>query len=101
MDWDALPAWLVDNRFFRQAAVAVLRRQARRQLVELDHQDAVRCQTRILRGLVHKAHATPFGRAHDFPRIHTAADFRRLVPLRPPSALCDLPWESHRRAALT
>ena len=39
---------------------------------------------RILRGLVHRAHTTRFGREHDFRRIRTPADFQRLVPLRTP-----------------
>ncbi len=36
---------------------------------------------------MHKARATPFGRLHDFRRIRTEADFRRLVPLRSPAEL--------------
>jgi hypothetical protein len=60
---------------------ALLRRQARRHLVDLDHQDTGRCQARILRGLVHRAQSTPFGRDHDFRRIRSPDDFRRLVPL--------------------
>jgi hypothetical protein len=98
---DGLPSWLAGNRYFGQAAGAILRCLARRHLVELDHQDAARCQARVLRGLVHKAQATPFGRAHDFSRIRTPADFRRLVPLRPATTPSALPWESHRRALLT
>jgi hypothetical protein len=101
------PPWLFHNRFVQQAAQTVLRRQARQHLVEFDHQDAARCQARLLRGLVHRAHATDFGRAHDFRRIRTAADFRRLVPLRDatqePKDYVSTPEdrETCRRAALT
>jgi hypothetical protein len=58
---------------------------ARRRLAELDHEPLARCQTRTLLGLVHQAHATRFGRDHDFRRIRSARDFRRLVPLRTPA----------------
>jgi hypothetical protein len=44
-------------------------------------------------GLVHQAHTTRFGRAHDFRRIRNPADFRRLVPLRTPAALCEEYWQ--------
>jgi hypothetical protein len=37
-----------------------------------------------LLGLVHQARSTPFGLDHDFLRIRTVADFRRLVPVRSP-----------------
>jgi hypothetical protein len=69
---------------------------ARRRLTALDHLAAVRSQARILRGLVHRARNTRFGREHDFRRIRTAADFRRLVPLRTPQQL----WNEYWRAAL-
>lgn len=48
----------------------------------LDVQPASRCQTRTLLGLIHQGQRTPFGLEHDFCRIRTPADFRRLVPLR-------------------
>jgi hypothetical protein len=66
----------------RCAIDALLRRRARCRLVELDHTDAAPSQARLLRGLVHRARNTRFGRDHDFARIRTPADFRRLVPLR-------------------
>jgi hypothetical protein len=70
------------NRLARRAAAVLLTRRARRLLVDWDHQDSVRTQARILRGLVHRARSTAFGRDHDFQRIRTAEDFRRLVPLQ-------------------
>lgn len=48
----------------------------------MEQQPIERVQARILRGLVHRARHTRFGREHDFDRIRTPADFRRLVPLR-------------------
>jgi hypothetical protein len=77
----AIQNGLAGNRLVRRAVEAMLRSQARQHLVKFDHHNAARCQARILRGLVHKARATAFGRSHDFHRIRTAADFRRLVPL--------------------
>jgi len=78
---EPLQNWLISNRLTRRAAAVALRRHARQLLVEFDRQDPIRSQKRILRGLVHRAHSTPFGRDHDFRRIRTAADFRRLVAL--------------------
>jgi hypothetical protein len=102
---EALHPWLAERRFAQRAAGAVVRRHARRQLVEFDRRDCVRSQSRILRGLVHRARATLFGREHDFQRIRTPADFRRLVPLRiSVESLADsgaADRECHRQAALT
>ena len=78
---EPLQNWLTSNPLTRRAAAVMLRRHARQLLVEFDREDPVRSQTRILRGLVHQAHSTPFGRDHDFRRIRSPADFRRLVPL--------------------
>jgi GH3 auxin-responsive promoter len=73
---------LVDSFCFRQSADAVFRARARCDIARFDRGAAGRCQLRTLLGLVNAARATPFGREHDFRRIRTAADFRRLVPLR-------------------
>lgn len=103
----ALPSWLLNCRFVERAAQTMLRRQARQFLVEFDHQDPARSQAKLLRGMVHKAQASEFGRAHDFRRIRTAADFRRLVPLadatQESSDYVSTPQvrETCRRAALT
>jgi GH3 auxin-responsive promoter len=51
-----------------------------------------RCQARILRGLVHRAQATRFGREHDFRRIRSHDDFRRLVRLRTLAEFCRGYW---------
>ncbi len=63
-------------------ADAVFGVRARWEVARFDRLTAARCQRRILLGLVNAAQATPFGREHDFHRIRTEADFRRLLPLR-------------------
>jgi hypothetical protein len=65
----------------RRLASAIALDRAFRHLVELDHADPARTQMRVLRGLVHRARNTTFGRSHDFARIRTHADYKRLVPL--------------------
>jgi hypothetical protein len=65
----------------RRTAEAVLAAAGRRHLARFDQLAPARCQTRILLGLLHQAQATRFGRDHDFRRIRTLADYRRLVPL--------------------
>lgn len=80
-----LLTWLAETRLARQAVEAYFRGRCRRHLARLDQESAARAQSRTLLGLLHRARATPFGRAHDFRRIRTAADFRRLVPLRTPA----------------
>ena len=82
---------LADNWLARCLVGAFFRRRARRRLVEIDHHDAARTQTRLLRGLVHRARATRCGLDHDFGRIRTPADYRRLVPLRTPLRL----WQEY------
>jgi hypothetical protein len=80
------------NRLLTRAPAARLRDVAfaaacRLHLVRLDRTRADRAQLRTLLGLVHRARRTRFGRAHDFARVRTAADYRRLVPLRSPAVL--------------
>jgi hypothetical protein len=77
-----MTAWLADRKAARRAAEVLFRALSRRHLARFDAGDPVRCQDRILSGLVHQARATRFGREHDFRRIRTSSDFRRLVPLR-------------------
>ena len=77
-----LPPWLIEAPVARHVLECFFRSRARRHLVELDHQEIARCQTRILLGLVHRAQTSRFGRDHDFRRIRTVEDFRRLVPLQ-------------------
>jgi hypothetical protein len=77
----------------RRVVDALFRSRARRLVAELDHQPVARSQKRILLGLVHRAHTTRFGRDHDFRRIRTVTDFRRLVPLRTPADLWRDYWQ--------
>jgi hypothetical protein len=72
---------LAGTTWARRAAEAAFRAASRRHLARCDKLDAPRCQARTLLGLLHQAQSTPFGRDHDFRRIRTVADYRRLVPL--------------------
>jgi hypothetical protein len=85
--------WLADSRVARRVVESLFRTSARQRLVELDQQAVARCQKRALLGLVHRARGTRFGRDHDFRRIRTVGDFRRLVPLRTPAELWREYWQ--------
>jgi hypothetical protein len=85
---------LADCRCVRRFLEVVFSARCRRRLARLDQTTAERAQLRTLLGLVHEARATPFGRDHDFARIRSAADFRRLVPLRSPAEL----WRTYGAA---
>jgi len=80
--WARWLSTLADLPPARRVLEALLAQRCRRHLLRLDHLPAARSQLRALLTLVHRARATPFGRDHDFGRIRTADDFRRLVPLR-------------------
>jgi hypothetical protein len=73
--------WIAHTPLARPLLEEVLRALGRRHLAHQERQDPARCQRRILFGLLHQARATSFARQHDFRRIRTTADFRRLVPL--------------------
>jgi hypothetical protein len=73
--------WLTASSLARRTAEALLRVAGRRHLAHWDCLVPARCQTRILLGLLHRAQTTHFGRDHDFRRIRSVADYRRLVPL--------------------
>jgi hypothetical protein len=81
LDGSILRQWLLGSRPLRLLADALFRRRASKRLRALDGTPPGRVQARILRGLVHKAQNTRFGREHDFQRIRSEGDFRRLVPL--------------------
>jgi hypothetical protein len=70
-----------------------LRAAGRRHLARLDRLAPAPCQQRILLGLLHEAQTTRFGREHDFRRIRTPADFRRLVPLSTRAELWREYWQ--------
>jgi hypothetical protein len=67
----------------RRVTEVLFRTLARRHLARLDSTRPDRCQDRILRGLIHQARGSRFGRDHDFRRIRSIGDYRRLVPLHP------------------
>ncbi len=92
MLWQAAQQWLAGTPLARDVAGAYFRRRARRHLARLDHAPAARCQARALLGLLHEARNSRFGRDHDFGRVRTPADFRRLVPLRTPAQLWHEYW---------
>src|SRR5947209_15669264 len=90
VDRETLYSWLSSTRLARGLADALLRRRARRRLLALDGASP-RAQVCTLLGLVHRARGTRFGREHDFHRVRTPDDFRRLVPLRSAAAL----WQQY------
>jgi hypothetical protein len=85
--------WMAGTRLIRRLADALFRNRVRRRAAELDHLSVARCQQHTLLGLVHRAHTTRFGRAHDFRRIRNPGDFRRLVPLQTPDRLWHDYWQ--------
>src|SRR5207249_3928982 len=95
VDRETWYSWLTSTRLARGLADALLRRRARRRLLALDGASP-RAQVRTLRGLLHQARGTRFGCEHDFHRIRTPDDFRRLVPLRSAAAL----WQQYGVPAL-
>jgi hypothetical protein len=91
--WDAAQEWLAGTRVARSVVDTVLRGRARRHLARLEQLPAARAQALTLIDLVRRAQATHFGRDHDFRRIRTVEDFRRLVPLRRPAELWQAYWQ--------
>jgi hypothetical protein len=88
---------LAECSFVRRFLEVVFAARSRWHLVRLDQSDPPRAQLRILRGLIHHARATPFGREHDFARIRSVSDFRRLVPVRTFAEL----WRAYGQAGHT
>ncbi len=78
---NTLHGWMTASSLARRTAEALLRAAGRRHLARWDSLTPTCGQRRILLGLLHRAQTTRFGREHDFRRIRTVADFRRLVPL--------------------
>lgn len=75
-------AQLVDVPFVRRVLDVFFSARARLHLVWLDRLRPDRAQAHALLRLVRDGVRTPFGRDHDFARVRSADDFRRLVPLR-------------------
>jgi hypothetical protein len=93
--WKSVYDWLADKRLARQVTEAVCGAHSRRHLARFDQSAPARGQARTLLGLIHQARHTRFGRDHDFGRIRSVADFRRLVPLGTPADL----WRSYHQSA--
>lgn len=89
--WPATRRWLARTPLARRIAEGIFRARSRRLLAEFEQQEPCRSQIGILLGLVHRAQRSPFGVQHDFPRIRTIDDFRRLVPLRSAAELNRFP----------
>lgn len=90
---DSLMTRLTDWHPMRRLLESCLRLRSRRQIAPLQAEDIGKLQTRLLRGLVHRARSTRFGKDHDFGRIRTPDDFRRLVPLTTPAELASRYWD--------
>jgi hypothetical protein len=86
---------LVETALARRAAEVVFRASSRLHLARFDQSAPARCQVRILLGLLHQAQRTPFGREHDFRRIRTVTDYRRLVPIAESPRGAGLPAALH------
>jgi hypothetical protein len=82
VDRDSFVSRLLSTRLVRGIADALFRRRAAKRLRRLDTQAADRVQRHVLEKIVNQGCNTRFGREHDFARIRTVEDFRRLVPLR-------------------
>ncbi|MGH7170107.1 MAG: GH3 family domain-containing protein [Gemmataceae bacterium] len=93
MNGGTVQGWLTVNVLVRRAAEALLISAGRRHLAQFDRCAPAPCQRRILLGLLHQAQATRFGRDHDFRRIRSVADYRRLVPLWTRAELWRDYWE--------
>jgi hypothetical protein len=91
--WEVAQRYVADAALARQAAEAVLRARSRRLLNHFQQLDPGRAQLRVLLGLLHQARNTRFGIDHDFRRIRTADDYRRLVPLTTRTDLWRDYWE--------
>jgi hypothetical protein len=94
IDWlESLCQRVIDWHPTRRVLESFLRRRTQIGLHPLEKSTLERSQTRVLRGLIHQARHTRYGRDQDFARIRTVADFRRLVPLRSPGDLLKQYWE--------
>jgi hypothetical protein len=96
--WRALQSWIAETYLARHVAEIIFRARSRVQLERLDRQVAARCQANGLLGLVHRAQNTSFGIKHDFRRIRSEEDFRRLVPVTSNAALARNYWQRHDTA---
>lgn len=73
---------LLEHALVRRVLGTLFASSARRHLARMDRVRPYRAQLRLLLGMLHRTRRTTFGRDHDFRRIRTPEDFRRLVPVR-------------------
>src|SRR5260370_19789039 len=85
--WRTIQARIAATHVARRVIEAFLRARSRVHLAWFDQIHPARSQANILLGLVHRAQRTRFGLEHDFRRIRTYEDFRRLVPSTTRAAL--------------
>jgi hypothetical protein len=90
---NTLLQWCLGTYYVRQVTDAVLRARGRYFLARFERLRPSQTQGHILIGLIHRAQSTRFGRDHDFRRIRTVEDFRRLVPLRTAAELWRSYWQ--------
>jgi hypothetical protein len=93
--WQKFLQSIVETRHGRHLLDAGVLALARRRVAQLDSQSPWAAQNRVLSRLVRRGRRTKFGKDHDFARISSYADFRRLVPLCRPGELAS----SHRQVA--
>ncbi|HMP02019.1 MAG TPA: GH3 auxin-responsive promoter family protein [Gemmatales bacterium] len=82
MRWADLIERVSGTRVVRRSADRFFHAYARRRAAEVEQAPLAHTQERQLLRLILKAQSTRFGREHDFRRIRSVADYRRLVPLR-------------------
>lgn len=90
---------LVNSRWARHAADAVLVRIARNDVRTLDSMDVARVQSKTLLQLIHHARSTRFGRDHDFASIGSIADYQARVPVRSYEYFWENYWKGYPEIA--
>lgn len=89
----SLSSGLLGNRLSRRLADSLFINFAHRRISELDALDVAKVQAQTLERLVRQAQNTRFGRDHEFGRIRSLSDYRRLVPLRDYEAFWQEYWQ--------
>lgn len=82
MNWTDLLQRISGSKFVRRSADKFFLAYARRRAAEVEQAELAHVQEQQLLRLILKAQGTQFGIDHDFRRIRSVADYRRLVPLR-------------------
>jgi hypothetical protein len=93
MNWHHALEWLCGLDLSRRLGDRFFRAYALRRWAELEVINVAQAQEQTLLRLVRKAQSTRFGKEHDFQRIRSIADYRRLVPLRTYEAFWKDYWQ--------